>query len=121
LRLSHSAIQQRPPNPRLQRTGLRLPLSRKPLDYTRRGECGVEVSPSKAPRRRALGGTRNMAAGTTDRARLVKSSLSSNPRLHRTRAAVLLQSIPGELALSSASGRAPVSRKPFGGRGGAAP
>ena len=30
--------------------------------------------------------------------------LAPNPRLHRTRAAVLLQSVPGELALSRQQG-----------------
>src|SRR5262245_19788781 len=37
-----------------------------------------------------------------------------NPRLQRTRAAVLLQSLRGKPALSGAVGRAPLSRKPLG-------
>jgi hypothetical protein len=105
------------PNPRLQRTRsalLRSPLSRKPLDDTCRGECGVETSPSREPRGIALGRTRNIRAATTGRVRLVEFGLSSNPRLHRTRAAVLLQSVACELAASGSAGRAPLSRKPLG-------
>ena len=42
--------------------------------------------------------------------------LAPNPRLHRTRAAVLLQSVRGGNASLDAAGRAPVSRKPLGSR-----
>jgi hypothetical protein len=40
-----------------------------------------------------------------------------NPRLQRTRAALLRQSLPGESASSGGDRRAPLSRQPLGGLG----
>jgi hypothetical protein len=73
------------PNPRLQRTRLRAPLSRKPLDNTREGECGVKPSASRAPRLYEPSETRRIRAAPPAPSRRVKFSLSSNPRLQRTR------------------------------------
>jgi hypothetical protein len=78
-----------PSNPRLQRTPLRAPLSRKPLDDTRSGECGVQSSPSRAPQQGAVGGTRRIWAATSVSAVAHQGLPSSNPSLHRTPAALL--------------------------------
>jgi hypothetical protein len=95
------------PNPRLQRTPSRAPLSRKPLDDTRSGECGVKSSPSRAPRLCEPGETRRIRAATPASSRRAKSSLSSNLSLHRTPAAQLSSFWLGVRP-------APVSSKPLG-------
>src|SRR5262249_43745483 len=94
-------------NPRLQRTraalplqtvrgeasslggSRRAPLSRKPLDDTRSGECGVQSSPSRAPQQGVVGGTRRIWAATLVPAVANQDVPSSNPSLHRTPAALL--------------------------------
>src|SRR5215472_15958743 len=91
-----------PSNPRLQRTRAalallrvrgeawslggvgRAPLSRKPLDDTRSGECGVQSTPSRAPQQGAVGGTRRIWAATLVSAVANQGVPSSNPSLHRT-------------------------------------
>src|SRR5262249_43196607 len=113
------------PNPRLQRTRAavplqavrgessplggvrRAPLSRKPLDGTRSGGCGVEASPSGAPQQDAVGGTRRIWAATLVPAVANQGVPSSNPSLHRTPAALLSLGHRGTRP-------APVSSKPFG-------
>src|SRR5262249_61693364 len=67
----------------------RAPLSRKPLDDTRSGECGVQSSPSGAPQQDAVGGTRRIWAATLVPAVANQGVPSSNPSLHRTPAALL--------------------------------
>jgi hypothetical protein len=99
------------PNPRLQRTPLRAPLSRKPLDDTRGGECGGS-SPSKAPLLRLPIGTRRSRGSNFSFFAARQVLLSSNPSLHRTPSGGLLA-----LSLGLFVGRpAPVSSKSLGGR-----
>jgi hypothetical protein len=99
---NHASASGPPPNPRLQRTPSASPpspLSRKPLGDTRDGKCGVEISPSRAPRQVAHGGIRDTVALTLGRGGLVKFCSSPNNSLHRT---------------PSAAPPSPVSSKPLG-------
>jgi hypothetical protein len=95
------------PNPRLQRTPLRAPLSHQPLDDTRRGGCGVESSPSRTPHLRLPIGTRRSGGSNFSSSSVRQVLLSSNPSLHRTPSGGFLA-----LSLGLFVGRpAPVSSK----------
>ena len=101
------------PNPRLQRTPS-APLSRQPLGDTRSGACGVESSFSRAPRLREPGEDRRSAAATTGPASRIKSRSSPNPRLQRTRAALLLGVLARRAGKAIGGRRVPLKRKPLG-------